>query len=199
MKCVTRDFLLQCHSFTWPDFFCQVFHITQKTQEPGPPPTHTHNIPEVFVVSVTYLKLLLVLALNRVATISIGVHSVQHFRIPICTQRNNYQEGERFKAGGSNRACRWHTDWQNWTKLVQDWRETSTRKCLVQQQTDMFASSPRNAAGEPAVFASKAVILKQDWTFWAEEIKRSSCQWTTELSKLHAPVYRKLTHSTDCH
>jgi len=33
--------------------FYRVFHVTQKAHEPGPPPPH--NIPEVFVVSVTYL------------------------------------------------------------------------------------------------------------------------------------------------
>jgi len=99
-----------------------MLHKKPTNQFPPPPHTHTHNIPEVFVVSVTYLKSLLVLALNTVVTISVGVHSVQHFRIPIYTQGNSYQEGERFKVVGSNRTCRWHSNWQNWTKLVQDWR-----------------------------------------------------------------------------
>jgi len=82
------------------------FMLHKKPTNQVPPPTLTHNIPEVFLISITYLKLLLVFALNTVATISVGVHSVQHFWIPIYTQGNSYQEGERFKVVGSNRTSR---------------------------------------------------------------------------------------------
>jgi hypothetical protein len=69
-------------------------------------PPHTHiqhtggvrglcNVPEVAVG-----------ACAKYSHYAIVVHSMQHFRIPSYTQGNSYQEGETFKAVGSNRTCR---------------------------------------------------------------------------------------------